>query len=130
MATDYLAVASTVTQGVANTVGSIMKGDGAGAISNAASGVDSAIRSQVPTMSTMGNNGGFSALTQAPVAVFTYYGLVDEDNTRLGRPLCKQRTINTLSGYILCENASVETGGTYEENQQISQLMNTGFYYE
>ena len=130
MATDYLAVASTVTQGVANTVGSIMKGDVAGAISNAASGVDSAIRSQVPTMSTMGNNGGFSALTQAPVAVFTYYSLVDEDNTRLGRPLCKQRTINTLSGYILCENASVETGGTYEENQQISQLMNTGFYYE
>ena len=130
MATDYLAVASTVTQGVANTVGSVMKGDIAGAISNAASGVDSAIRSQVPTMSTMGNNGGFSALTQAPVAVFTYYSLVDEDNTRLGRPLCKQRTINTLSGYILCENASVETGGTYEENQQISQLMNTGFYYE
>ena len=130
MATDYLGVATTVTQGVASTVGSMINGDVAGAISNAVSGVDSAIRSQVPTMSTMGSNGGFSSLTHAPTAVFTYYSLVDEDNDRLGRPLCKQRTINTLSGYILCENASVETGGTYEENQKISSLMNTGFYYE
>ena len=130
MATDYLAVASTVTQGVANTVGSALKGDIAGAISNAVSGVDSAIRSQVPTMSTMGNNGGFSALTQAPVAVFTYYSLVDEDIDRLGRPLCQIRTINTLPGYILCENAAVDTGGTSEENAKIQNLMNSGFYYE
>lgn len=130
MATDYLGVASTVTQGVASTVGSVMKGDIAGAISNAVSGVDSAIRAQVPTMSTMGNNGGFSALTQAPVAVFTYYSLVDEDIDRLGRPLCQIRTINTLPGYILCENAAVDTGGTSEENAKIQNMMNSGFYYE
>ena len=130
MATDYLSVASTVTQGVASTVGSVMKGDIAGAIVNATSGIDSAIRSQVPTMSTMGNNGGLSALTQAPVAVFTYYSLVDEDPDRLGRPLCQIRTINTLPGYILCENAAVDTGGTSEENSKIQNMMNSGFYYE
>ena len=130
MATDYLGIATSAIQASANMTGSILKGDIAGAISNAVSGVDSAIRNQVPTMSTMGSNGGFSSLRHAPTAVYTYYSLVDEDNSRLGRPLCKQRTINTLSGYILCENASVETGGTYEENRQISNLMNTGFYYE
>lgn len=130
MATDYLGIATSVTQGVANTFSSISKGDIGGAISNAVSGIDSAIRSQVPTMSTMGSNGGFSSLTQAPVAVFTYYSLVDEDNTRLGRPLCQIRTINSLSGYILCENAAVETAGTFEENQEIARLMNSGFYYQ
>lgn len=130
MATDYLGLATNALQASANMTGSILKGDIAGAISNAVSGIDSAIRNQVPTMSTMGSNGGFSSLMHAPTAVFTYYSLVDDDNVRLGRPLCQIRTINTLSGYILCENASVETGGTFEENQEISKLMNGGFYYE
>lgn len=130
MATDYLGIATTVTQGVANTFSSIAKGDIGGAIASGVSGIDSAIRSQVPTMSTMGSNGGFSSLTQAPVAVYTYYSLVDEDITRLGRPLCQIRTINSLSGYILCENAAVETAGTFDENQEIARLMNSGFYYQ
>lgn len=130
MVTDYLGRASTVAQGLASTIGSAMKGDIPGAIANGVSGIDSALKAQAPTMSTFGNNGGFSALTHAPTAVFTYYSLVDEDNERLGRPLCQIRTINSLSGYILCENAAVETAGTFDENQEIARLMNSGFYYQ
>jgi len=78
----------------------------------------------------MGSNGGLGQLVQPPTAIYTYHEIVDDDIARNGAPLCQERTINTLSGYILCINASVETSGTYEENQQISNLMNTGFYYE
>ena len=113
-----------------NTVSSVLNGDVGGAISNAVSGIDSTIRAQVPRLSTMGANGGFASLVQAPVTIYTYYDLVDDDNDRLGRPLCRHRTISDIAGYILCENASVETGGTFEENQEISRLMNGGFYYE
>lgn len=130
MSTDYLATASSAVQSVGNTVSSVLNGDVGGAISNAVSGIDSTIRSQVPRLSTMGSNGGFASLVQAPVTIYTYYDIVDDDNLRLGRPLCRHRTINEIAGYILCENASVETGGTFEENQEISRLMNGGFYYE
>lgn len=130
MATDWMGAVTTTAQGVGNIVSAAMNADIGGIIGAGAACIDSSVRAQIPTLSTMGSNGGLSALVQAPTAVYTYYSLVGEDMDRNGRPLCKDRTINTLSGYILCANASVETGGTYEENQQISNLMNTGFYYE
>ena len=130
MTTDYLGAFATTAQGLGNTVSAIMHGDIGKAFGEGASFIDSSIRAQIPTLSTMGNNGGLSSLVQAPEAIYTYFSLVDEDNDRNGRPLCKQKTINTIGGYILCANASVETGGTFEENAEISRLMNTGFYYE
>lgn len=130
MATDYLGAVTTATQGVTDTISKAMSGDIAGAIGSGVACIDSSIRAQIPTLSTMGSNGGLSSLVQPPTAVYTYYRLVSEDNTRNGRPLCQPRTINSLSGYILCNNASVETGGTFEENEEISKLMNSGFYYE
>lgn len=130
MVTDYMNAFTTTAQGVGNTISKVMSGDIGGAIGSGVACIDSSIRAQIPTLSSIGNNGGLSSLVQAPVATYTYYDIVDDDNARNGRPLCKQRTINTLSGYILCNNASVETSGTFEENQEISRLMNTGFYYE
>ena len=130
MATDYLGAVTTAAQGVGNTMSAIMRGDIGGAIGSGVACIDSSIRAQVPTLSTMGNNGGLSSLVYPPTAVYTYYELVDEDNDRNGRPLCKHKQINTIAGYILCANAVVETGGTFEENQEISRLMNSGFYYE
>lgn len=130
MATDYLGAFTTTAQGVGNTISNVLHGDIGNAIGSGVACIDSSIRAQVPTLSTMGNNGGLSSLVQAPTAVYTYYELVDEDNDRNGRPLCKKKTISSIGGYILCANASVETGGTFEENQEISRLMNSGFYYE
>lgn len=130
MSIDWLAANTTAITSAANVAGAIVSGDVAGAISSVATGIDSAIRSTVPTLATMGSNGGLGQLVQPPTAIYTYYSLVDEDIIRNGRPLCSTRTINTLSGYILCKDAAVDTGGTFEENQKIANLMNGGFYYE
>lgn len=47
-----------------------------------------------------------------------------------GRPLQAVDSIGNHSGYILCENASIElSGDTYERNE-INRYMNSGFFYE
>lgn len=47
-----------------------------------------------------------------------------------GRPLQAVDSIGNHSGYILCENASVDlSGDTYERNE-INRYLNSGFYYE
>lgn len=130
MTTDVMGTAITAASGVAGTVGAALSGDIAGAISTGISAIDSTVRAQVPRLSTMGGAGGFSSLIYPPRAVYRYYKLVDEDNTHLGRPLCAKRRIDTLGDYMLCEGAAVDTTGTFEENKMISNLMNTGFYFE
>lgn len=54
----------------------------------------------------------------------------DEDSAQLGRPLCKVRTISSLSGFIQCENADVDIACTQKEREEIASYMNGGFYYE
>ena len=130
MATDYLGTATTAVSGVAGVVSNVLSGDIAGAIGAGASAIDSTVRAQVPRLSTTGGGGGFSALVTDPRAIYRYYDLVNEDNAHLGRPLCARRRIDTLGDYILCEGAAVNTTGTFEENRMISNLMNTGFYFE
>lgn len=130
MSVDLMGAVTTATQAVTSTISSVMSGDIAGAIGAGVAGIDSSIRASIPKMATMGSNGGLGQLVQPPTAIYTYYSLVDDDIDRNGRPLCETRTINRLSGYILCKDAVVDTGGTYEENAKISELMNGGFYYE
>lgn len=130
MATDVLGMATTAVSGVAGTVSAALSGDIAGAIASGVSAIDSSVRSQVPRLSTTGGSGGFSSLIYPPRAVFRYYKLVDEDNARLGRPLCQHRQVSSLGGYMLCENAAVDIPGTMEESQRVQAIMNGGFYYE
>ncbi len=56
--------------------------------------------------------------------------LADEDIAQLGRPLCSPRVINTLSGYIQCENVDIDVAATAEEKRKIIHYMETGFFYE
>lgn len=130
MARDYMGTATTAITGVAGTVGAALSGDIAGAIASGASAIDSTVRSQVPRLSTLGSTGGFSALTTPAILIVRFRSIVDEDNNRLGRPLCKERTISDIPGYVLCENAAVNTRGTSEENSMIVDYMNGGFFYE
>lgn len=130
MSTDVLGTATTAISGVAGTVSQALSGDIAGAIASGASAIDSTVRSQVPRLATSGGQGGRSAYVRNPRAVFRYFKLVNEDNTRLGRPLCQHRQVDTLGGYMLCENAAVDIPGTMEESQRVQAIMNGGFYYE
>lgn len=61
----------------------------------------------------------------------TYALLSDEDNARIGKPLCAPKKINTLSGYFVCATGTFEiSGAMYAENVAISGFLTSGTYWE
>ena len=59
-----------------------------------------------------------------------FANLTQRGDSVLGRPLCQMARLGDLSGYILCENASVECEGNAEELAAVNGFLNRGFYYE
>ena len=47
-----------------------------------------------------------------------------------GMPYFKGATINTLSGYVKCNGASIDISGFDSDRDTINAYMNSGFYYE
>lgn len=47
-----------------------------------------------------------------------------------GRPVGITHAISNHSGYVQCENASVNIAGSSLEKDRVNQYLNTGFYYE
>lgn len=101
-----------------------------GMISGMASSVGSAVNSLMPQCNITGSTGSTVDFYGNPRVVSSYYYQAPMDEAHNGRPLCQRKTINTLSGYIKCENADVDIPGTKEERDMIAHYMNTGFYYE
>lgn len=95
-----------------------------------AQGVLSGLASLMPQMTSAGTNGTKTAFVNAPTLIITRQTLVDEDRTQFGRPLCTPYTIGSLSGYIECENADLDSAASLPEKDQIMSYMNSGFYYE
>lgn len=97
-----------------------------------AQGIISGLESVMPQIATTGAVGSSvdwdSSLNMRVVS--TFYRQVSGAVAKLGRPLCEQRTINTLSGYIQVENADVESNATYNESISIKSFMESGFYFE
>lgn len=125
-----------INQNTANVIGGAVSMAGGlvglayGNYVGAAQGVLSAIESAFPQVQSKGANGSKVAFMQTPNIVASFRQLVEEDNVQIGRPLCQQKTISTLSGYILCEDADLDSAGTSSEKTEIVTFMNSGFYYE
>lgn len=114
----------------ANVPGAIASGIG---IANAAASmIGNAVDSMIPNVSTKGANGNaYSFTVDGPwlYNICTYP--VDDDNEQLGRPLCQQVTLSTLSGYCLCRDADVKiSGATENEIDAVKAYMNGGFFIE
>ena len=95
-----------------------------------AQGVLSGLACLMPQVASSGTNGTKAAFVTAPNLIISRQLLVDEDKAQLGRPLCSPSVISSLSGYILCEDADLDSAGTASEKEQIVGFMNSGFYYE
>ena len=95
-----------------------------------AQGIASAVEAAMPQVQSQGANGSKVAFLQTANIVSQFRQLVPEDNAQIGRPLCDVKTINTLSGYILCEEADLDFAGSSSEKEQVMSYMNSGFYYE
>lgn len=59
-----------------------------------------------------------------------FLDLVEEDNDHRGRPLCQNKTINTLSGYFQVAEADITIPCTASERTAIEQYLIGGMFYE
>lgn len=123
------------TAGLATNVGAAMVTGGqvAGAsalISGGISAIGDYARGKIPSARTIGSNGGMGSLRGSISLQCEFKLLVEEDNENRGRPLCKKKVINTLSGYILVTDADIEIPAMEAEQQEIRSYLEGGFFYE
>ena len=113
----------------AGIAGSLFSRDIVGAITGGASAIGDAIKSQIPSVNTVGSVGSCDALIGSPALQAVFAMTVDDDITSRGRPLCEVRRIDTLPGYLMCADVEVNIGCTAVEHAQIKSYMESGFYY-
>lgn len=130
IATDYTAIGQTAVNSISGVVSSALTGNIGGVLSTAATGIIDALAASQPVMQTSGTNGNRSVYHISGLLFSFYHSLVDDDLSHRGRPLCRQKTISTLSGFIMCADAHAELACYDSERQEIVNYMNTGFYYE
>lgn len=119
---DFIAGAN----GLVGAIQSVAVGDIAGAFSNIANG----LKESEGKVGNLGVNGSFLEIVEIPYLVIEHSRLVEENNAEFGRPLCENRLIGSLSGYIKCGIADHSFSGTKQENEMINQFLIDGFYYE
>lgn len=128
ISTDYQSVVSNPIGSLVNTIGGAVTG----LLSGGTSGILSAAQAGLASVQSSGSNGGIAAasLGGTCVLIAKYYATVDEDNAHWGRPLCKNRQLSAIPGYIQVANGDFEIGCTQNEKQEIQRLLEGGFYYE
>lgn len=75
-------------------------------------------------------HGDFSDYATPPFIVNNYMTIVEEDPNGRGRPLCKNRVISGLPGFIQVSDAKVSFDCTPAETTEIISYMEGGFHYE
>ena len=122
-----------VTTGSLNTLGGFLTLNIPNTLNSFYNTFDSAARTKMSQLTPgPGTTGSLLQYfdTQNIYLAMRYQELVDENLTEIGRPLCKTKTINTLSGFMVCSGADCQISGTADEADKINGYMNGGFYYE
>ena len=125
-----------VISGLSSVLGNAASMNVGGTVSSVA---NLALAENQRSLSTVGGNVG--GVTTAPVinnlgnaclTVYTHDTNVDPSvvASTMGRPVEAKKTINTLSGYIQCENASISMSGLDSDRDVINSYLNSGFFYE
>ena len=132
--------ASNIISAVGGIAGSIAARNPAGAIETAASAIGDAASSFIPSARTIGSNGSLADLITYTVGGLNessdiilqgiFNEVVAEDFDHRGRPLCQVKQISSIPGFIMCADADIGIWGTVDEQQQIREYMEEGFFYE
>lgn len=129
-----LAQASVDMQGVVSNIASGFANVGAGNyVTSGFQLVDAINRVVHPSTRTIGENGSMGTLYWAlfdGLSIFVdSYASCDQPNT-CGKPLYKNVSLGNLSGFVKCGNASLSTPFLEPINEEVNQLLNSGFYME
>ena len=128
-ATSFISAAG----GAAGAIGHGLTGNYIGATYAGLSSLNSignAIESLFPQAVSEGANGSFSSFRQTGWLIINYRYQVAEDIVHRGRPLCENRTIKNLSGFILCAEGDHDIPCMLEEKESISKYLTEGFFWE
>lgn len=135
---DYLGAVSTAVQSGGNIASGAVTGflgggvGGAivGAIASSATGIYNSLNSAMPQLQTSGVNGSFIGNELSTVLISKFYTIVEEDIHHRGRPLCSNRRIDTLSGFILCAEGDIDLNAYDSERREIKKYLTEGFFWE
>lgn len=95
-----------------------------------ASNILSSAMASKATAEITGQQGSYTLFdTQSLTLSGRFLPVADEDLTHRGRPLCENRQISTLSGFIMCSDADVNIPCTDREMSAIKAYLEGGFYY-
>ena len=127
---DYLGAAVTAVDAASKTVGNFLSFNPTGAISSAAHGIYDTLSATMPQLETGGSNGSFLTAYNGCLILSEFFLPVDEDIHHRGRPVCATRTINTLSGYVLCAEGDFDISCFESERDAIRGYLTGGFFWE
>ena len=135
---DYIGTLSSAISAGGNIIHGAIAGGAvggvAGAIAGGIAGIDSGIynviNSALPQMETTGVNGSFIANELSTILISKHYVIVEEDIAHRGRPLCINKRIDTLSGFILCAEGDIDLNAYDSEREEVRKFLTTGFFWE
>lgn len=119
-----------IASGVAGAITGNYVGAAAGFLGGSVGMITQAIENSIPTARTNGTQGSMAHWVRGLSVDFVFNLAADDDPTDHGKPLCEVKTLNTLSGFILCETDNIEITGTSEEAAEVLNFLNSGFFYE
>lgn len=122
---------SSILATLGGAVANSYTGNIPGALTGGLSAIESAAAAKIPHVSTIGGTSATDSLVGKPAVLYEWMRPVEDDIAHRGRPLCKVKTINSLSGYILCADVHPTIpNATKIEVDAIIAYMQGGFYYE
>ena len=136
--TDFLgAISTSIKEGgniassaITGYIGGGAVGAIAGGIAGAGTGIYNILNSVMPQLETSGINGSFIANGISTILISKYYIVVEEDITHRGRPLCSNRKINTLSGFVMCAEGDIDLNAYDSERREVKRFLTEGFFWE
>ena len=141
---DYLGTSVTQVNALSGAVNSVVSGSLAaaggdiggiassftGIVGSISNGIYNSLNASMPQMETSGSNGSFISPFMLTTLTQVYYFLALEDIHHKGRPVCANKQINTLSGYILCAEGDFDIACLDIERNMIKNFLTSGFFYE
>lgn len=121
--TDAIAAMSSSMGAVA----SLMTGNVAGF----RNGISNALMAQLPQVEMKGASGSMAGAADTIKLVGVFLSMTEEDIAHKGRPLMQSRRIDSIPGYIECEDVHLTSAIALKpELENIYNDMRGGFYYE
>lgn len=130
---DISRVMQPITSGLGGALANGAMNNYLGAAASAVGGVLESVRTDMtPDVQLIGGSGALADVKNHRDFVMTriLYDSAGVPLASAGRPLYQYRQISTLSGYVKCIGASLDTAAMGEEKDELNNYLNSGFYYE